>query len=87
MQTAATNEAAIWAKIIAPEKKVLSSTAARAILKLKFSAQERAYMNELAQKNQEGLLSDAERDELEAYVKVGDVLSLLHLKARRSLRR
>ena len=42
-------------------------------------------MNELARKNQDGLLNDAEREELEGYVKVGDVLSLLHLKARRSL--
>jgi hypothetical protein len=84
--TITTSEAAIWARIIDPEKNGLSSSAARAFLKLKFSEQEVAHMNELAQKNQEGLLSDAEREELEAYVKVGDVLSLLHLKARKSLR-
>lgn len=86
MQTATKSEAAIWAGIIAPEENGLSSTAARALLKLKFSEQQLAHMNELSQKNPEGLLSDAERAELEAYVKVGDVLSLLHLKARRSLR-
>jgi hypothetical protein len=43
-------------------------------------------ITELAQKNREGTLSEAERQELEAYVKVGDVLSLLHLKAKRSLK-
>lgn len=87
MQTTATSEAAIWARIIDPEKNGLSPAAARAILELNFSEKERAEMNELAQKNQEGLLSDAEREKLEAYVRVGDVLSLLHLKARKSLRK
>lgn len=86
MQTVATSEAAIWARIIEPENNGLSPSAARALLKFNFSKQELARMNELAQKNQEGLLSDAERGELEAYVKVGDVLSLLHLKARKSLK-
>jgi hypothetical protein len=80
-----TSEAAIWARIIEPEKNGLSSTAARSLLELRFSEWDLAHMNELAQKNQDGLLNDAERQELESYVKVGDVLSLLHLKARRSL--
>lgn len=86
MQTiTTTSEASIWARIIAPEKNGLPPAAARALLKLRFSARDLAYMNELARKNQQGLLRDAEREELEAYVKVGDVLSLLHLKARKSL--
>jgi len=42
-------------------------------------------MNDLARKNREGVLTDDERKELALYVKVGDVLSLLHLKARKSL--
>jgi hypothetical protein len=54
-------------------------------LDLRFSERDRARMNELAEKNQDEFLSDEERQELEAYVKVGDVLSLLHLKARKSL--
>jgi hypothetical protein len=87
MQTVSTakSEAAIWAKVIAPEKKMLSPEAARSILQLKFRAEDKARMNELARKNQDGLLSPEERQELENYVKVGDVLSLLHLKARKSL--
>lgn len=87
MPTITTSEAAIWAKIIDPETNGLSAAAAHAILKLNFSKQELAHMNELAEKNQEGLLDAAEREELEAYVKVGDVLSLLHLNARKSLRK
>jgi hypothetical protein len=87
MQTVSTpkSEAAIWAKVIAPEKEGLSPEAARSILRLKFDAEAKARMNELARKNQDGLLSPEERQELEGYVKVGDVLSLLHLKARKSL--
>jgi hypothetical protein len=44
-------------------------------------------MNELAQKIQEGLLTEHEREELQAYVKVGDVLALIQLKARKTLKR
>ena len=42
-------------------------------------------MSDLARKSSAGQLSAAERRELEGYVKVGDVLSLIHLKARKSL--
>jgi hypothetical protein len=81
----ATSEAAIWARVIAPEANGLSPEAARSLLGLGFSERDKSRMNELAEKNREGQLSAEERQELEAYVKVGDVLSLLHLKARKSL--
>jgi hypothetical protein len=64
----------------------LSKQAAESILGLDFSDGDRARMEELAQKNKEGKLSPKERRELARYVKVGDVLSLLHLKARKSLK-
>jgi hypothetical protein len=80
-------EAAIWARVIEPEKNGLSAEAARSLLGLGFSEGEKARINDLAARNAEGLLSSLERQELEGYVKVGDVLSLLHLKARRSLQR
>ena len=88
MQTVTTNsEAAIWSRVIEPENNGLSPEAARSLLELGFSERDKVRMNELAAKNREGLLTDAERQELEGYVKVGDVLSLLHLKARKSLKR
>ena len=80
-----TSEAAIWARVIEPEKSGLSPAVARALLKLRFSERDLDQMNELARKNQEGVLNERERRELESYVKVGDVLSLLHLKAHKSL--
>jgi hypothetical protein len=88
MPTAAmpTSEAVIWSRVIEPENSGLSREAARSLLDLNFSQGDKARMNELAQRNREGLLSAEERQLLEAYVKVGDVLSLLHLKARKSLK-
>jgi hypothetical protein len=87
MQTTATplTEAEIWGRIIMPEKNGLSPETARSLLELTFAEGDRARMNDLARKSREGVLSDDQRKELALYVKVGDVLSLLHLKARKSL--
>jgi hypothetical protein len=78
------SEALIWSRLMDPEKNGLSREAARSLLRLAFDEAAKARMNELAQKNQEGLLTEEERQELQAYVKVGDVLSLIHLKARKA---
>jgi hypothetical protein len=83
---AVTAEAAIWSRIMEPENNGLSREAARSILKLTFNEPDKARMNELARKNREGALTAVERAELENYVKVGDILSLMHLKARKSLK-
>lgn len=80
-----TTEAQIWTRIIMQDKNGLSPEVALSLLNLTFGEHDKARMNGLAQKNQEGTLTDDERKELELYVKVGDVLSLLHLKARKSL--
>ncbi len=78
-------ESQVWGRIIAPDAPGFSKEAARSILDLKFSEADQARMNELARRNREQGLSEEERKELEAFVKVGDVLSLLHLKAMRVL--
>ena len=59
---------------------------ARQILKLAFSEQDRARMHTLAVKNQEGQLSSEEREELDNYIKVGDLLAILQSKARKLLK-
>lgn len=84
--TTANTEVTIWARVIEPEKNGLSPDAARSILGLTFGDKDKVRMSELAEKHREGLLTPEEVHELENYVKVGDVLSLLHLKARKSLR-
>ncbi|MBI1918921.1 MAG: hypothetical protein HYS12_29885 [Planctomycetes bacterium] len=80
-----TTESDIWVRLIQRNGN-FPAEAARGILSLNFSDADKARMHELAQKNQEGQLSPAEREELTNYVLVGDVLSLLHLKARKSLK-
>ena len=58
---------------------------ARRILKLRFSENDQARMHELAVKNQQGKLSRAEIQELDNFVRVGDLLAILHSKARQRL--
>jgi len=41
----------------------------------------------LAERNREGTLTDAEREELDDFVKVGDLLAILQSKARKLLKR
>jgi len=49
---------------------------------LKFSERDHARMAELARKSNDGSISADERRELEEYVFVGDVLSILKAKAK-----
>lgn len=78
-------EAAILSRLIRPELADLSPEAAGSLLKLGFDDQARARMHELAAKAQDGTLTGAEEDELDSYHRVGRILDLMHLKARRSL--
>ena len=83
----AKTEGAIWGRLIQPRNGSFGQAAARGILAINFSDNDKARMHELAQKNGEGTLSPADREELETYIKVADVLALLHAKARRSLKK
>ena len=82
----ASPEAAIWKRLIRPDKKV-SEAEARALLQWDFDDADRARMRELAEKNRDDDLTDQERAELQGYINVGLFLDLIHAKANRSLRR
>jgi hypothetical protein len=82
-----TSEAAIFSRVWADKGQPLSSTLARHVLKLRFSADDQARMHELAAKNQSGELSPEEIEEFDNFVRVGDLLAILHSKARQSLRK
>ena len=82
--TTETSEMAILRRIVDPEQPFLSEEAARAILRLDFSAADRARMNQLAAKNREGKLTPTEEQELNSYIRVGQTLGILQSKARRS---
>jgi hypothetical protein len=59
---------------------------ARHFLALGFSERDKARMHDLAERNQDGALSGAEKEELLGYAKAGCLLGILHSKARRALR-
>ena len=82
-----TSQAAIFARLWETKDGHLPLALARFVVKLDFSEQDKARMHDLAVKNQQGLISAAELEELDNYVKAGDLLGLLQSKARRTLRR
>lgn len=86
LATAETSEMAILRRIIDPEQPLLSTEAARVLLRLDFNVDDRTRMNQLAAKNRIGKLSAAEEQELNSYIRVGQMLGILQSKARRSLR-
>lgn len=79
-------EAAILDKVVHPERGDFPQEIAQTVLQLRFEAEAITRLNELANKNNQGTLSDSERQELEKYLRVGNFLNLLHAKARLSLR-
>jgi hypothetical protein len=81
----AVNAIAILARILS-NGKIISPTLARHLLKLGFSDEDKSRMHELAVRNQSGLLSAAELQELDSYVKAGCLLGILHSKARQALK-
>lgn len=78
-------EADIFARLIHPQVGNLPQEVSRLILDLRFEAEDITRMNELAEKNNRGLLSETEHQEMEKYLRVGNFLNLLHAKARQSL--
>lgn len=84
---AAVTEADIFGRVIDPSNPSLTPEAARAILNLDFSETDHARTAELAQKSNEGTLTEDERREYEGYVFVGDMLAMFKSKARLSLRK
>jgi uncharacterized protein YnzC (UPF0291/DUF896 family) len=78
-------DADIFARVVRPESGNFSQEISRLVLTLKFEAEDIGRMNELAEKNNRGVLSETERQEMETYLRVGNFLNLLHAKARQSL--
>jgi hypothetical protein len=76
----------IFSRIIDASNPTLSVNAAKALLELSYPEADHARIAELSAKSNEGTLSGDERRELEGYVFVGDVISLLQSKARLSLK-
>jgi hypothetical protein len=80
-----TSEAAIFSRVLEPEKPTLSPDAAASILKLDFSQADRERMDALSEKARQGTLTPEEDQELESYIHVNHLLTIMQSKARRSL--
>ena len=85
--TSSITEADILTKIVHPKKGNLSAEAARSFLDLRFDAATTKAIRQLLEKNNRGTISAAERLALEKYLRVGQLLDLLHAKAKLSLQR
>jgi hypothetical protein len=79
------NEVSILARVLGNEQGRLLLDLARYILDLGFSDRDKARMHDLAVRNQDDALSPAEKEELFAFGKAGDLLAILKSKARRTL--
>ena len=64
----------------------MTQSAARRILEMAFTEEEKVWMHDLALKNQAGALSPAEQAELDNYCRVGVTLSVLQSRARQVLK-
>ncbi len=81
------SEAAIVGRLIKPDHGDFSPEAARELLSLRFGDEDRARMQELSRKAQQGTLTASEQGEVETYRRVGYWLGILWSKARLSLKR
>ena len=84
-QSHAITEAEILNQVVGPSRRDLNAEAAKSILSLKFSRSATHRIRSLLRANNAGSISSAERLELEKYLRVGQLLDLLHAKARLTL--
>lgn len=82
-----TTGTAILERLVKPGEPFLASDAARWLLTLDFPRKDHDCVKILSSKAQEATLSEAERAELEEYLRVSDFLAFLQSKARLSLKR
>ncbi|MDQ2841122.1 MAG: hypothetical protein M3Y72_08805 [Acidobacteriota bacterium] len=78
-------EAAIWARLIESQPKDLTPEAAKYLLGLGFNESDQARMRELADRSQEGTLSEDDAGEFNSYLHVGNLLAVMQSKARLAL--
>jgi hypothetical protein len=79
------SEVSVLARFLDNENGMLAHDVARYILAQQMSERDKARMHDLAVRNQADVLTDAEKEELAAFGKAGDLLAILKSKARRSL--
>ncbi|MFT3879751.1 MAG: hypothetical protein QM703_08830 [Gemmatales bacterium] len=71
-----------WARI-AQFQGDLSPSSAKALLKVQISTEVESRMRELLTKSKAGMLTEAEKDDMDGYEQMACMLDILHSKARR----
>jgi hypothetical protein len=87
LQSTHGTEGAIWSRLLHPRNASLSLEAARSLLRLDFSREDKERMRVLAAKAREGTLSAREKKEIRNYERVGNLLGLMQSKARQRLKK
>jgi uncharacterized protein YnzC (UPF0291/DUF896 family) len=87
MKSSADPELAIWERVFVPDSRRVTPDQARYLLEVRFSQADLDRINELSAKAREGTLDAAEKAELEHYVHVGHLLSILKAKLRGRLKK
>jgi hypothetical protein len=86
-QTTHSTEGAIWGRLLQPAGETLSLEAARSILSLEFTPEDKDRMHDLAAKARAGSLTEAEQEDIRNYERVGNLLALMKSKALQRLKR
>jgi hypothetical protein len=87
LSTERPSEISIFARLLNSGRAKMSLALARYILKLGFDDEDQVRMADLAERNQAGMLSGDEREELMNFVKAGHLLALLQSRARKTLKK
>jgi hypothetical protein len=82
---AAASEVDIWLRIIHPRGK-MSKAQARQIMKLDLAEEDHERIHDLAARNRRAELSEDEEAELDNFLRVGNLLSVLKVRAERVLK-
>ena len=80
-------ELAIWERVFVPDPRHITPDQARYLLEVRFSKADLDRINELSAKADDGTLEAEEKVELERYVHVGHLLSILKAKIRGRLKK
>lgn len=80
-----TKDASILDRMLDPLSRCLDSESAKRVVEYQVDPIVQARIEVLAERANEGLLTEAERSEYEAYINADDFIAILKLKARRYL--
>src|SRR5262249_54965377 len=80
------DDSLIWERIAAPAFSDITPDAAKSILRMRFETAQIRRIHTLSNQSKKRSLSPSERAELDVYLRFGHVLTLLHSRARMSLK-